>query len=214
MQTIVSCTGGDIVIVALLIICGFAVRCDSDANIGLITSLPSRSISSQLTSVGAGCMSTGDELVLGCVEGNATVDPSSACNTAMHAGFCVWLRWDCRYLGLLNIRLHPVQCADMAVVCCRLTASVRSVSPGLTNNKFTPCYPDPWPPSLTHPSMTRKKATKAPCQEIDEPTEASNKRETRSAKAQEAATLSDGTGECTTVNSHNSFTLTTLPTVT
>ena len=57
--------------------------------------------------------------------------------------------------------------------------------------------PDLRLPSLTHSSMARKKAAGAPPQEEDKSDEASNKRPTRSAKVQEAATPSDGTSEHT-----------------
>ena len=43
---------------------------------------------------------------------------------ARQAGFLVWLRWECRYFGCVNVWSHPVQrVVDMVVVGCRLGVS-------------------------------------------------------------------------------------------
>lgn len=41
---------------------------------------------------------------------------SKFCLIARQAAFLVWLRWESRYLGWVNVRLHPLQhIADMGV---------------------------------------------------------------------------------------------------
>ena len=108
---------------------------------------------------------------------------NSVCLTARHARFLVWLRWESRYLGWVNVRLHPVQCiVDMVVI--RLSVKCKWVTRQQRNiQSSTFCYfpfsqlPSPTRLSAAMPPSARNKASP---REENGATKTPNKRGTRS----------------------------------